>query len=386
MFAPLPLSHRAGAMGEGRRPCIGKSLSSSQALCASVIHHCLAIRDAKCGQTGLVQMSRPGDTPSWDDHFTTRCHTVIRDDWSRSVRITQAPAALWQVNSTHSPHFGDKGQNAMNQQTADIVLIHGLWMTARSWEHWVEHYTNMGYRVIARSWPGMDGDINELRRNPGAIATLGITEVVEHYEQIIRGLDRPPIIIGHSFGGLITQILVDRGLGTSGIAIAPAPVKGIIFLPFSTLKVSFSALSNPRNNHRAIPLTPQQFHYAFTNDMSEDDSLEVYERYAVPGPDHVLFQAAFANFNPHAATAVDFDNDDRAPLLLISGGKDHVSPASVVEANFKLYKHSDAITNYKEYPERTHYTLGQKGWEEVADYVLDWAVTHQKEATSTLIA
>jgi pimeloyl-ACP methyl ester carboxylesterase len=268
----------------------------------------------------------------------------------------------------------------MNRQNETIVLINGLWMTARSWENWVKRYTEMGYRVIAKSWPGMDGDINELRREPSAIATLGITEVVDHYERIIQGLDQPPIIMGHSFGGLIAQILLDRGLGASGVAIAPAPVKGIIFLPFSTLKVSMPALSNPANNHRAVPLTPEQFHYAFTNTLSEEESLKVYDRYAVPGPDHVLFQGALANFNPHAATAVDFDNASRAPLLLVSGGRDHVSPPSVVEANFKLYRNSKAFTDYVEFGKRSHYTLGQEGWEEVADFVLNWAVDHASRA------
>ncbi len=229
----------------------------------------------------------------------------------------------------------------------------------------------------------MDIDINELRRDPSPIATLGVAEIVDHYEKIIRELDGPPTIIGHSFGGLITQILLDRGLGAAGVAIAPAPVKGILFLPFSTLKVSFPALSNPANDHRAVPLTPEQFHYAFTNNLSEEESLSVYNRYAVPGPDHVLFQAAFANFNPHAATAVDFHNSHRAPLLLISGGRDHVSPASVVEADFKLYRNSTAITQYKEYPERTHYTLGQTGWEDVADYALNWAMSHAGAAPAT---
>jgi pimeloyl-ACP methyl ester carboxylesterase len=261
-----------------------------------------------------------------------------------------------------------------NQQT--IVLIHGLWMTSLSWEKWVKRFTDLGYRVIAKSWPGMDVDIADLRRDPSPIAGIGIGDVVDHYEGIIRGLDAPPTIMGHSFGGLITQILLDRGLGSVGVAIAPAPVKGILLLPFSTLKVSFPALSNPANNHRAIPLTPQQFHYAFTNTLSEEESLKVYNRYAVPGPDHILFQAAFANFNPHAASAVNFDNDTRAPLLLIAGGKDHVSPASVVKANYKLYRNSPAITEYKEYPERTHYTLGQDGWECVADDALEFAASN----------
>ena len=257
-----------------------------------------------------------------------------------------------------------------------IVLIHGLWMTSLSWENWNPHYSAEGYRVIAKSWPGMDVDIDDLRRDPSPIAKLGITEIVDHYERIIRGLDHPPFIIGHSFGGLITQILLDRGLGAAGVAIAPAPVKGIIFLPVSTLRVSLPALSNPANLHRAVALTPDQFHYAFTNNLTEEESRVVYERYAVPGPDHVLFQAAFANFNPHAATAVDFHNNDRAPLLLISGGEDHVSPASVVEANFKLYSKSKAVTEYKAFPGRTHYTLGQRGWEDVADYALTWAETN----------
>jgi pimeloyl-ACP methyl ester carboxylesterase len=271
------------------------------------------------------------------------------------------------------------GEVAMAQKKNPIVLIHGLWMTALCWENWVNRYTASGYRVVAKSWPGMDIDINELRRDPTPIAHMGITEIVAHYENIIRDLDAPPIIIGHSFGGLIAQILLDRGLGAAAVAIAPAPVKGILFLPFSTLKVTFPALSNPANNRRAIPLTPEQFHYAFTNSLSEEESLAVYERYAVPGPDHILFQAALANFNPHAATAVDFQNKERAPLLLISGGKDHVSPASVVEANFRLYGKSSAVTEYRGFPERTHYTLGQSGWEEVADYALTWSEAHAVE-------
>lgn len=268
----------------------------------------------------------------------------------------------------------------MNNDKGAIVLIHGLWMTPLSWEHWIDRYTAKGYRVIARSWPGMEGGIEELRRDPSVIATLGIGEVVDHYEAIIRELDSPPIIMGHSFGGLITQILLDRGLGSAGVALATAPVKGIVLLPFSTIKVVLPALSNPANNHRAVPLTPEQFHYAFTNSLSEEESLAAFERYAVPGPDHVLFQAAFANFNPHAATAVNFHNDHRAPLLMIAGGLDHVSPASVVKSNFNLYRQSKALTEYKEFADRTHFVLGQRGWEEVADYALTWSEAHARGA------
>ena len=203
-----------------------------------------------------------------------------------------------------------------------------------------------------------------------------MTEIVDHYDALIRQLDRPPIIMGHSYGGLFTQILVDRGLGAAGVAIDSAPVRGILLLPFSTLKVAWPALSNPFNYHKVGALTPEQFHYAFGNLLSEAESRRVYERYAVPGPDHILFQAGLANFNPHAATAVDFFNADRAPLLLIAGGKDHIAPASLTRANFNLYRKSKAITDSKEFPERSHSTLGEPGWEAVADYALAWASEH----------
>jgi pimeloyl-ACP methyl ester carboxylesterase len=263
-----------------------------------------------------------------------------------------------------------------NSATDTIVLIHGLWLTALSWEHWVQHYTEQGYKVIARSWPGMEGDIEELRRDPSATAGLGVTEVVDHYDTIIRKLEKPPIIMGHSFGGLMTQILLDRGLGAAGVAIDPAPVKGILLLPFSAIRSAWPALSNPFNYRKAAPLTPEQFHYAFTNNLSEEASKAVYERYAVPGPDHLLFQASLANFNPHAATAVNFCNDDRAPLLLIAGGNDHVAPASVTKLNYELYRGANAETDYREFPGRSHFTIGEPGWEEVADYALQWARAH----------
>lgn len=264
-----------------------------------------------------------------------------------------------------------------------IVLIHGLWMTPLSWEKWIDRYTKAGYKVIARGWPGLEGDIDEIRRNPDRIAGLGITEIVDHYEAIIDELDRPPIIMGHSFGGLMTQILVDRGLGAAGVAISTAPVKGVLLLPFSTLKVSLPALSNPLNNHRAVPLTAEQFHYAFGNTLSEEESRKVFERYAVPGPDHLLFQAGLANFNPHAVTTVDFHNDTRAPLLLIAGDKDHIAPPSVVKATYSLHhSKSKALSDYKEFEGRSHYILGQDGWEEVADYALDWAAKNARQTAT----
>jgi pimeloyl-ACP methyl ester carboxylesterase len=252
-----------------------------------------------------------------------------------------------------------------------IVLIPSLWMTALSWENWVRHYSDKGYRVIAANWPGMDSDIEKLRRDPSSFANLGLTEVVDHYEQIIRELENPPIIIGYGFGGLVTQILLDHGWGAAGVAIASAPVKGIARLPLSVLKLAFSVLGKSHGN-KTSTLTPKQFHRAFTNSLTETESLDAFERYVVPAPYRVLVQTAFANFTSYTAATVNVRNDTRAPLLLIAGGKDRVAPSSLVKANFELYRESKAETDYKEYPEQTHFTLLQET--RVADYVLGWAL------------
>jgi pimeloyl-ACP methyl ester carboxylesterase len=252
-----------------------------------------------------------------------------------------------------------------------IVLINGLWMSALSWENWVKHYTDKGYRVIAMNWPGMEGDIERLRRDPSTFTSLGLPEVVDHYEQIIRELESPPIIIGYGLGGLVTQILLDRGWGAAGVAIASAPVGGIARLPLSILKLAFSVLGKSLNN-KAASLTAQQFRRAFTNSLTESESLDAFNRYTVPAPNRVLLQTAFANFTPHSASTVNFRNDTRAPLLLVAGGKDRVVPSSIVKANFDLYRESKAETDYKEFPDQAHFTLLQET--RVADYALGWAL------------
>jgi len=263
-----------------------------------------------------------------------------------------------------------------------IVLINGLWMTAPSWENWVKHYADKGYRVIAANWPGMEGDIEQLRRDPSTFTSLGLPEVVDHYEQIIRELETPPIIIGYGFGGLVTQILLDRGWGAAGVAIASAPVKGIARLPVSMLKLAFSVLGKSLSNN-ASALTAQQFRRAFTNSLTESESLDAFNRYTVPAPNRVLLQTAFANFTRHTAITVNFRNDTRAPLLLVAGGKDRIVPSSIVRANFDLYRESKAETDYKEFPNQAHFTLLQET--RVADYVLGWAVCRSNGSKLTAV-
>jgi pimeloyl-ACP methyl ester carboxylesterase len=267
--------------------------------------------------------------------------------------------------------------------TTPIVLVHGLWLTARSWEGWKARFEQRGYEVLVPAWPRMEAEVEALRRDPSVLNGLGIAEVVDHYDRIIRGLDTPPIIIGHSTGGLVTEMLLDRGLGAAGVAISPAPVKGVLRLPPALLRTVFPALRNPANRKRTVPLTAKQFHRGFTNTMNDADAEAAYARYYVPGPGRVVFEAAFANFNPHAVTKVDFHKDDRPPLLVMGNDQDHTIPASVSkEAATRLGK-SKAVVDYKQYTGRPHFTAGAPGWEAVADDALDWAIRHVSAATTT---
>jgi pimeloyl-ACP methyl ester carboxylesterase len=255
-----------------------------------------------------------------------------------------------------------------------IVLIHGLWMTPRSWEHWIDRYQDRSYRVLAPAYPGLEGEVEALRADPSPIATLTVPETVEYLEGIVGELDRPPILMGHSFGGALVQLMLDHGFGAAGVAIDSVPTEGVLTLPLSQIKASFPVLKNPTNRHRAVGFTPEQFHYAFTDTLSEGESLKVYERYHIPAPGGWVWGGVLANFTPgHQATWVDYSNSARAPLLFIAGDDDHIMPAAVNESNAKKYSDSSSVTDFKEFPGRSHYTLGQPGWEEVADYALDWA-------------
>ena len=257
--------------------------------------------------------------------------------------------------------------------TNNVVLIHGLWMTPLSLEYWANHYTDRGYNVYAPSWPGMERDVRALRLAPESYADIGFKQIVDHYEKLVIDLEHAPILIGHSFGGLVVQALLDRGLGCCGVAIASAPIKGIWTLPYSTMRVVTPQLLT-MHSHRCAALTPAQFHYAFMNTSSREESFLTYQRYAVPGSDRVLLQTEFANFNPFAETAVNTRRNNRAPLLLIAGSEDHLIPPRIVKANFHAYRHSTAVTEYKEFPGRTHFIIGQSGWEEVANFTFRWAL------------
>jgi pimeloyl-ACP methyl ester carboxylesterase len=253
-----------------------------------------------------------------------------------------------------------------------IVLINGLWLSALSWELWAQHYADKGYRVMAADWPRREGELQQVRRDPSNFASLGLADVVDHYEHLIRELETAPIIIGHSFGGLVTQILLDRGWGAAGVAVAPVPVKGVQRLPFGNWKIALSALGNPFNKRETTSLSPKQFHETFANTLTEAESNAAFTRYAFPGPNRVLLQTVMAHFTRSRATTVNARNDTRAPLLLVAGGRDRFAPPSLVRANFDLYQESKAETDYKEFPEEASFTFLQET--KIADYVLGWAL------------
>jgi pimeloyl-ACP methyl ester carboxylesterase len=260
-----------------------------------------------------------------------------------------------------------------------IVLLHGLWVTSRSWEKWVERYEGRGYRVLAPAYPGFEVEVEALREDPSPIETQTVPAIVEHLENIVGEVESPPIIMGHSMGGLLTQILLDHGYGAAGVAIDSVPAEGIKVVPVSQIRSLFPILRHPTERHKAVGFTKEQFHTAFANTLSEEESDKVYERYYIPAPGNLVWGGVLANFTPgHQDVYVNFRNEDRAPLLFIAGGEDNLMPPAVNESNVKHYRHTKSITDYKEFPGRAHFTVGQDGWEEVADYALEWAVEHAK--------
>jgi non-heme chloroperoxidase len=257
-----------------------------------------------------------------------------------------------------------------------VVFIHGLWLHATSWQPWIEKFTEAGYDPIAPEWPGGAATVAEARATPGAVAPYGVAAVADHYAKIIAGLPEKPVVIGHSFGGLLVQNLVGRGITLGGVAIDPAPIKGVLALPISALRVASIALRNPGNKSKAVSLTEQQFRYGFGNALSVEESGELFEKWAIPSPGRPLFEAAFANFNPNAATKVDTANATRGPLLLTSGGHDHTVPPAIVHGTLRQYTDSSAITELKTFENRGHSLTVDHGWEEIAQASLDFLKSH----------
>jgi pimeloyl-ACP methyl ester carboxylesterase len=253
-----------------------------------------------------------------------------------------------------------------------VVFVHGLWLHAESWKNWIDFFREHGYDASAASWPGDSDTTEATRREPDAVAGYGVTEIADHIAAQIKSLAKKPILIGHSFGGLLVQNLLGRDLAAAAVAIDPAPIKGVPELPLSALKSSFPVLGNPFNFNRAISLTEPQFHFGFTNAVSEQEAKELYAKYAMPAPARPLFQAATATLNPNSATKVKVENSTRGPLLLISGAADNTVPPVLVRSTLKAYRKSSAVTEIKEFAGRGHSLTIDSGWRELADYILGW--------------
>ncbi|GIJ80175.1 Pimeloyl-ACP methyl ester carboxylesterase [Micromonospora phaseoli] len=259
-----------------------------------------------------------------------------------------------------------------------IVLVHGFWVTPRSWENWISHYEAKGFRVIAPSYPGYEVEVEALNADPTPILNSTVPQIIEHYESVLRALETPPIIIGHSAGGAFTQILLDHGFGAAGVALNSAPTEGVRVVPLSQVKSTFPVLKSPANRHKAVPLTFEQWQYAFTNTFTEEEGRALWQRYAIPANGGILWGSVLANFRPgHQDTWVNYHNDSRAPLLFVSGSEDHIMPPAIQESNAKHYK-SNTVTERREYQGYAHLLPAQKGWERIADEVLDWAVQHAR--------
>jgi alpha-beta hydrolase superfamily lysophospholipase len=252
------------------------------------------------------------------------------------------------------------------------MFIHGLWLHATSWGPWMERFREAGYEPMAPGWPNEPRTVAAARAQPELVADIGIDEATQHFTSIIRQLSAPPVLVGHSFGGLLAEKLLGEGLGAAAVAIDPAQIKGVLPLPLAQLRAGLPALGNPANRHRAVSLTKKEFRFGFGNAVSEEESDELYESWTIPSPAKPLFQAAAANFTLHSPAAVETGNQDRGPLLLISGLEDHTVPDVVTRSTLKQYRKSDAVTELKQFEGRGHSLTVDAGWREVADAVLGW--------------
>lgn len=248
-----------------------------------------------------------------------------------------------------------------------VVFVHGLWLLPSSWDRWATVFEQAGYAALAPGWPDDPRTVVEANAHPEVFANKTVGQVADHFEAIIRQLDRKPIVVGHSFGGLLVQILAGRGLATATVAIDPAPFRGVLPLPISALRSAWPVLAHPANRGKAVALTFEQFRYAFANAVSEEEAHALYQTFAVPAPGAPIFQAATANLNPWTELRVDTDNPDRGPMLIISGEKDHTVPWAIANASYKRQRRNGGLTEIVEIPNRGHTLTVDSGWREVAD-------------------
>jgi pimeloyl-ACP methyl ester carboxylesterase len=260
----------------------------------------------------------------------------------------------------------------MTETRKTVVFIHGLWLHATSWAPWVDLFERAGYSCLAPGWPGVPETVDAARANPDSIADHGIDDVVEHYTGIFDSLPEPPVLVGHSFGGMIAEKLLGMDRAQGAVAIDAAQIKGVLPLPLSSLRATLPVFKNPANKHRAVSLTAEQFRYSFGNAVSEEESLRIFEQWTIPAPGRPLFEAAAANFSLHSPAAVDTRNEARGPLLLVMGGQDHTVPEAITKSTLKQYRHSDAVTDLIEFEDRGHSLTVDSGWREVADTCLSW--------------
>jgi len=253
-----------------------------------------------------------------------------------------------------------------------VVFVHGLWLLGSSWDRWAEVFGEAGYATLQPGWPDDPATVEEANADPDAFANKKIGQVAAHYEAVIGGLARKPAVVGHSFGGLIAQILAGRGRSAATVAVDPAPFRGVLPVPLSAVKASSAVLRNPANRHRAVPLTMEQFRYGFANAVSEQEAKELYEQYAVPGPGEPVFQAVTANLDPWTEAKVDTQNPARGPLLITAGEKDHQVPGAISRASYKRQLHNPGITELAEIPGRGHSLTIDSGWRQVAQIALEF--------------